>query len=174
MSIFSIILGLIASGFAINGAGNLKEAWNKDYDSFKKSSFFSTKAKWGMNVAKKSTETAIPALIAVENFTGGIPRTAALQSVVDMVGGKLPKTGEQMSKTFSKVGEELSAPFHSSKNKAAEKESNKVTAPLIEKETMTTPETNNNQTNEIVHMTAENASSATNLETNENSELNQK
>jgi len=72
-------------------------------------------------------------LIAVESFTGGVAKTAALQSVVDMVGGKLPKNGDHMAKTFSKVGEDLSAPFRSSKQKSDEKQQreNLVAAPAV-------------------------------------------
>jgi hypothetical protein len=116
MSISSVFLGILASCFAINGAGNLKEAFNKKYEDFSKSSIVNDKSKWFLNVCTKFAATSGSTLVAIESFTGGILKTAALQSVIDMVGGKLPRSGEKMSEIFSQAGTEISSPFISLKN----------------------------------------------------------
>jgi len=111
MSISSIILGLLASGFAFNSAGNLKGAWNKSVDSYKGTSFFSPQAKKGLDIADKSAKTLGAGLIAIQSFTQDKVPTVALQSVVNILEGKLPKTGKQLSKNISQVGEEASSIF---------------------------------------------------------------
>ena len=126
MSVSSIILGCIASIFAVNGAGNLKEAWNKSYDSFEKSSFVSTKAKWGLNLADKLSKTGVFALIAADNFSGNKIKTIALQSVLDVVGGKLPKTGTALTKSISNVSDEAKSNFSMSKPNEETKNSEPV------------------------------------------------
>jgi hypothetical protein len=116
MSISSIILGLLASGFAFNSAGNLKGAWNKSVDSYKGTSFFSPQAKKGLDIADKSAKTLGAGLIAIQSFTQDKVPTVALQSVVNILEGKLPKTGKQLSKNISQVGEEASSIFASKRS----------------------------------------------------------
>ena len=116
MSISSIILGLLASGFAFNSAGNLKGAWNKSVDSYQGTSFFSPQAKKGLDIADKFAKTGGLSLIAIQSFTQDKVPTVALQSVVNILEGKLPKTGKQLSKNISQVGEEASSIFASKKS----------------------------------------------------------
>lgn len=116
MSVFSIILGLVASVFTVNGAGNLKGTWNKPVESYTGSSFFSPEIKKGLDVTDKFAKTAGPALIAIQSFTSDAVKTAALQSVIDVTSGKLPKSGDQLSKTISNVGDEFKTNFGSKKS----------------------------------------------------------
>lgn len=117
MSIFSIILGLLASGFAVHSAGNLKGTWNKSVESYQGNSFFSPGVKKGFDVADKAVKTTGYVSLAIDNFTGGNLQTAALQSVLDIAGGKLPKTGEKLKETVSNAGSIFASPEESEKVK---------------------------------------------------------
>ena len=146
MSVSSVILALLASGFAVNSAGNLKEAWNKSSDSFKNSSFFSPKAKWGFNFAEKLGKTVSFPLLAVDNLTGGKIQFIALRSALEYSGGKLPNTGRELARSIANLKKEAGSNFGLSTSAATEtridkKEAQKTNEPqnISEEQVDTTP-----------------------------------